>query len=75
MIRDKKVAKEIADTIENCLDLINKSILLVQAKCDKDEFEGYRKAAGMVMGYMYTDILAPLYKDHPELDPEGNEQS
>lgn len=69
MIHDKELAKEIIALMERCSREVDQSIRLVQEKCAPEEFKAYRRGAGMVMGYIYTDVLAPLWKEHPELEP------
>lgn len=71
MIHDKELAKQINDLMERCSKEVDESIRLVQQKCTSEEFKAYRRGAGMVMGYIYTDVLAPLWKEHPELEPAG----
>ena len=70
MIRDKELAKKIVSVVDDCSDRINSTIWEVKNKCSEQEFENYRKAAGIVMGYIYTDIVCPIYSTHPELEPD-----
>jgi hypothetical protein len=69
MIKNYSVAKELIEVLDDCSSKINETIRLVQEECTDEEFQVYRKAAGFVMGYIYTDVVAPLYKEHPELEP------
>ena len=69
MIRDKEIARQVIAALDEASSVINESIRLVQNRCSNEEFAAYRKAAGFVMGYLYTDVLTPLYKQHPSLDP------
>lgn len=69
MIHSHDIAKQLIDTLDDCSEKINESIRLVQEKCSDEEFQAYRKAAGFVMGYIYTDVVAPLHKEHPDLEP------
>jgi hypothetical protein len=69
MIRDHDIAKQLIDTLDDCSERINETIRLVKEKCSDEEFQSYRKAAGFVMGYIYTDVVASLYKEHPDLEP------
>lgn len=69
MIRDRDIAKQVIDSLDDCSERINDTIRLVQEKCSDEEFQAYRKAAGFVMGYIYTDVVASLYKEHPDLEP------
>lgn len=69
MIHDQDIAKRLIDTLDDCSERINETIRLVQEKCSDEEFQAYRKAAGFVMGYIYTDVVASLHKEHPDLEP------
>ena len=69
MIHDIETAKEIVKILDDCSNRINGSIRLIQQKGSTEEFVSYRNAAGFVMGYIYTDVIMPIYKEHPELEP------
>lgn len=70
MIKDKELAAHVITVMDECSERINETIREVQQRCSDDEFSKYRQAAGVVMGYIYTDVVAPLHKQHPELEPE-----
>lgn len=69
MIENRDTAKQVIEVLDECSSKINETIRLVQENCSNEEFEKYRRAAGFVMGYIYTDVVAPLYHKHPELEP------
>lgn len=69
MIKDKKICEHIISEMNNCAVSLDQTIRMVQEQCSQDEFEKYRKAAGFVLGYIYTDVLRPIYRDHPDLEP------
>lgn len=69
MIENEQIAKQLVDTLNECSRLLNESIRMVQTKCSDAEFQAYRTGAGRVMGYIYTDVLAPIYHKHPKLEP------
>lgn len=50
---------------------LNKTIRLVQAEAP-DAIEDYRKRTAEVMAAINLDLVKPLVKDYPDLDP-GNE--
>jgi len=50
---------------------LNDSIAFIRDNGSKEEFEAYRKAAGMLMGSILLDIEEPIYKEHPSLRPDG----
>ncbi|MDX1914884.1 MAG: hypothetical protein SFU55_04805 [Methylophilus sp.] len=70
MINDYKIAIDVLNVLDECSEKINETIRLVQNQCSQEEFEAYRNAAGFVMGYIYTEIVAPLHHKHPSLEPD-----
>ena len=71
MIHDIDVARHISDLMIELTQKIEESIHLVKDQCSEDEFKRYRLAAAYVLGYAYTDVMVPLYQEHPSLKPEG----
>ena len=57
------LALKVSSTLDNHLRKIQES-------CSKEDFNVMRKGIGYVMGYLYTDVMEPLWKMHPELRPE-----
>lgn len=49
---------------------INQTLCTIKDNCDEKEFKVFRRAFGRVMGYLYLDILGPIYKEHPTLTPD-----
>jgi hypothetical protein len=41
--------------------------------CDEETFKIYRSYGGKIMGYLYTEIIAPTQSEHVELAPPGFE--
>jgi hypothetical protein len=52
---------------------LDDSVRLVMENCSDDEFQAYRLAVGKVMAEMLTEIMNPIYREHPDLLPEGLE--
>ena len=71
MIQNKEAAKHIIDVLQKCAAELNESVKYVQETCSEDEFKAYRRAAGHIMGEIYDQGFEPLFKEHPELEPEG----
>jgi hypothetical protein len=71
MIRDKELASRLLALLKQISDDLNESIREVQEQCTDEEFKAYRRGAGMVMGYAYTDVMVPIFLDHPDLVPPG----
>jgi hypothetical protein len=47
---------------------LNETVRLVQAEAP-DTFQDYRKRTAEVMAAIYLDLLKPIVKDYPDLDP------
>jgi hypothetical protein len=70
MIQNPDVASQISSLMLEISERVNESMRLVQAECSDEEFKKYRLASGYILGYAYTDVLVPLYEEHPDLKPE-----
>lgn len=66
---DGTIAKQISDLMLEYSAKLNQSVALAQQHCAEEEFEKYRAAVGMVMGLMFTEIMGPIYEEHPALMP------
>lgn len=49
---------------------MNTTLLLIRGQCTEEEFIAYRKGTGLAMGYLYTEVIAPILQEHPDLEPE-----
>jgi hypothetical protein len=65
-----EAAQKLISVSLDCSGKINDSISLVLNTCDETHFHSYRRLAGMAMGYLFTEILAPIYNSIPDLAPE-----
>jgi hypothetical protein len=66
---NRDVARKLSDTLIVVQSELNDLVRLLQDECDDGEFNHYRRQIGGVMAALYSDILSPLYKEHPELIP------
>ena len=66
----RDVAEQIVSIVHKVTREMDASILLIQRECSEEEFIEYRRAAGRVMGYLFTDIVRPIFQEYPELMPE-----
>lgn len=41
-----------------------------EEKLGEEEFIAYRKKFGEILASVYLEVLRPLWKEHPELEPE-----
>jgi len=50
---------------------LNGFLLIIRDECEADEFRRYQMAIGKILGYMFLDIMDPIYKEFPALKPPG----
>ena len=65
-----RVAEQVVPVILEVTRKLNATIALVQQECTEEEFIAYRRAAGHAMGYLFADIVRPIFHEHPDLEPE-----
>lgn len=51
--------------------VLNESLIQVQQESNDEDFRSYRLAVGKVMEMMYFEILAPAFREFPDLKPPG----
>lgn len=50
---------------------LDESARLVRERCSEEEFKRYRIAVGGVLVAIYSDIMDPIFKEHPDLEPDS----
>ena len=72
---DLKVAEETSLMALKMSATLNAQLIKIMETSSKEEFEKMRHGIGFVMGYLYTDVMEPIWEMHPELRPESHEGS
>jgi len=67
---NENTAKEILATVSECSLKADQSAAKVKKDCEEETFKAYALLVGSIMGNMFTELLAPIYEDHPGLAPE-----
>jgi hypothetical protein len=71
---EKMKQKTIAEQINNLMleygSKLDNSLALVKKECDEEDFLAYRNAVGKLLAMMLTEVMNPLYKEHPDLKPK-----
>ena len=49
---------------------LDAQLAVLKAQCSEEEFQRYLRGFGYVLGYMFTEIMTPIYVEHPDLKPE-----
>jgi hypothetical protein len=67
------VTKEGAQRLSDLMRRIGDEIMAAGGAIRRDEppevFEAYKARFGRVMGAIYDEILAPIYLEHPDVEP------
>ncbi len=75
MINDKDIAKEVNNLMLEYQSKLSESVAIVRDNCNEKEVYDYRKAVGNILGNMITQVMNPIYKEHPDLKPENRARS
>jgi hypothetical protein len=71
MISDPTSAESVSKAAENFLRELSLAFESARTSCSAEEFERLKVAVGNVVGTLEADLLWPLYKLHPRLEPEN----
>lgn len=67
---DRETAQKLIGMMLDCSKKLDDVIVLVTDACNEEESRKFRSAAGKIMGHIFVDVLDPVYREHPELEPE-----
>jgi len=71
MITSQKLATEVSTASERFVETLSKCLLEAQSSCSPEEYEQFKNAVGSVIGALEISMLWPLYRKHPDLEPEN----
>lgn len=67
---EKEVARRVLQHVAVASENLNTSVHVVLDSCPEGEFLKYREEVAKIMGEMFFNLMAPIYKSHPDLVPE-----
>lgn len=70
MFEHKGIATAVSNSSEKFIADLNSALNQARETLAPDEYERFRKSVGIVVGTIEVDMLSPLYKTHPDLEPE-----
>lgn len=73
MIESAQIAKTISLRLHEIFVELGDTVRLVATESPAD-LQKYRQGIGSVCGALVLDMLAPIYKDHPEIMPDDWKQ-
>lgn len=71
MIPDRQRAVAVSKAAEEFIKQLSLTLKAVQANGSRNDFERLRKTIGQLIGTLEADLLWPLYKQYPDLEPEN----
>ena len=75
MIRDKALALKVCERMLKINGSLDEAIVFVQAHCSTEELDTFKQAMGEIMYVVFEQALIPIYKQHPDLVPQGQRVS
>jgi hypothetical protein len=67
---NKDRAKKILNEIKDMDSSFGKLSELVHGISDESERKLYAKRLGDILGRIYTDLMVPIIREYPDLDPD-----
>lgn len=71
MIADKETAREVNRRLLEVHCLLNDVVVLVCSNASIEESTVIKKIVGRILGELLLEIVNPLYREHPDLKPDG----
>jgi hypothetical protein len=71
MLSNKETAREVEAAMRKCSAILNESIRQVMETCSDEEFKAYRRTIGAIMADVYMNVMQPIHKRYPDLEPPG----
>ena len=71
MITPLHLATEVSAAGERFIETLNRFLSEAEVSCSAEEYEQFKVAVGSVIGILDTRMLLPIYRKHPELEPES----
>ena len=70
----RDMAEKILQEMMGIGDRLNVATSFVDKIENKDECKKFKIPIGNIMGLIYTEIMIPIIKQHPDLDPDRAEK-
>ena len=67
MTRD--TAEKVVRALLSAVGAVNDNLFLVRPEVSETMYEEYKKRSAEVMAAIYLDLVKPVVKDYPDLDP------
>lgn len=68
-ISNRAVAEKVVRMAERHSEELNRTLAECATAMTGDEFSSYKQATGMVMGSLFVELMDPIYRQYPDLEP------
>jgi len=67
---ERPIAEQALAALKDASLQVSTALSLIQKECPEEEFVAYRTAADEAMGFLLTEVIEPILRQHPDLIPE-----
>ena len=67
---DRIIAEKLMEQYHRLNDPLNQATEIISTISDKDEQKRLRRPIGEMMVSLWTDLMSPIAKEYPDLDPD-----
>ena len=71
MVRSKELATTLSAAGERFVEALSECLSSAKSSSTPEEYERFKRAIGSVVGTLEIDLLWPLYREHPDLEPKN----
>ncbi len=71
---EKQIAAKVMAALLDAGSKVASTIDDVRAQVPDDQFKAYARAVGEVLGTIQLNLMAPIIREHPDLDPDGSDK-
>ena len=64
----REIALEIKNSAQEAIGRLDSIVFDIRGRCSDEDFETIRRGVGLSIARVITEILEPLYQQHPEID-------
>jgi hypothetical protein len=68
MTMNKQDAIDVYEHALKAISELSRTLIAIEGKCSAEEYERVKRAIGLSIGMIQTDILDPINSVYPELD-------
>ncbi|MBK9264158.1 MAG: hypothetical protein IPM54_30705 [Polyangiaceae bacterium] len=68
---DEETARQIVARLQTCVNLLSEVVQIAHANCGDEEDRLVRRGVGYVLSEMQDRLTDPIFREHPDLIPQG----